>query len=655
MLFQIRQLVLWPRRKDKQPRVLSFQPGSVNVITGASKTGKSAIIPIIDYCLGADKCAIPVKTIRDACSWFGVIVDTAAGQKLLARREPGDQKSTGDMFTLEGVNVTLPSVISAKNTSVEAVKLSLDELAGLSRLDFGGRASAPGQGRPSFRDLAAFMFQPQNIVANPDVFFFKADTYEHREKLINIFPYVLGAITPALLATQYELERLRRDLAKKQRELASIRDVSARWIAEIESKVATARELGLIRLNQPVPAGLPGRVELLKTIAGEMSVLPEPSAASVTAAASELVDLQREEAQVSASLGHLRRRFAEMTRLREAASRHKDAIGIKRDRLKIVEWFQGLHEHASACPVCGNQMEEPGKSVATLLHALQQAELQAGGDSALPAAFDREYQRVNDDIALLAEKLEALSIRRRALSKQSNEVAEQQYRAEAVWRFIGELDEAVKRYESLQQDGDLAVEVARLVESVKHLEAELRRHSVAKRTADALNRVSLYAGRLLPNLDCERPDDAVLLSVKDLTIRVSGGERDDYLWEIGSGANWLSYHVALMLSLQQLFQSLPDNPVPGFLAFDQPSQVYFPRTLTGRDGTIQEPEFRDEDVEAVRKVFEVISRVVGSLGKGLQTLVLDHAPETVWAGIPHVSLVEEWRGGRKLIPEDWVR
>ncbi|WP_292528801.1 hypothetical protein, partial [Mesorhizobium sp.] len=62
----------------------------VNVITGASKTGKSAVIPIIDYCLASGKCSIPVGTIRKSCSWFGIIVDTLEGKKLLARREPGE-------------------------------------------------------------------------------------------------------------------------------------------------------------------------------------------------------------------------------------------------------------------------------------------------------------------------------------------------------------------------------------------------------------------------------------------------------------------------------------------------------------------------------------------------------------------------------------
>jgi hypothetical protein len=198
MYLQIREIVLWPRNPNFEPRRLQFQLGKVNIISGASRTGKSAVIPIIDYCLGAGTCSIPVKTIRKYCEWFGVVVATAQGDKLLARREPGAQRSTDDMYLLEAERILdIPRRI-AKNTNADAVKRLLDELAGLSKLDFsGGEESTGFDGRPSFRDLAAFTFQPQNVVANPDVLFFKANTYEHREKLRKIFPYVLGAVTPS--------------------------------------------------------------------------------------------------------------------------------------------------------------------------------------------------------------------------------------------------------------------------------------------------------------------------------------------------------------------------------------------------------------------------------------------------------------------------
>ena len=236
MYFRVSKIILWPVRTEFGPREVSFGRRGVQVISGASKTGKSAIIPIIDYCLGADKCAIPVETIRNACSWFGLLIETDQGQMLFARREPGGQKSTGDMYLGEGDSVEIPQSAPKKNSTADAVKARLDELAGLSRLDFDTYGTGSGfKGRPSFRDMMAFTFQPQNIVANPDVLFFKADTYEHREKLKTIFPYVLGAITPEILAAQHELEFVRRELLRKERELANIRRVSERWYAELRS------------------------------------------------------------------------------------------------------------------------------------------------------------------------------------------------------------------------------------------------------------------------------------------------------------------------------------------------------------------------------------------------------------------------------------
>lgn len=84
---------------------MKFEPDKINIITGASRTGKSAIIPIIDYCLGSGKCTIPVDTIRNACAWFGVLFNLENEQLLLCRREPGNQMATGDMFILRNKEI----------------------------------------------------------------------------------------------------------------------------------------------------------------------------------------------------------------------------------------------------------------------------------------------------------------------------------------------------------------------------------------------------------------------------------------------------------------------------------------------------------------------------------------------------------------------
>src|SRR5580698_9085743 len=134
MRFEINKIILWPRHAGLAPREVDFVPGRVNVISGASQTGKSALIPIVDYCLGSGRCAIPVGTIRESCSWFGVLLTTSQGQVLLARREPGLQASTDEMFMSEGVKVLIPNVIPEANANRSFVKCYFDELAGLSAM-----------------------------------------------------------------------------------------------------------------------------------------------------------------------------------------------------------------------------------------------------------------------------------------------------------------------------------------------------------------------------------------------------------------------------------------------------------------------------------------------------------------------------------------
>ena len=123
------------------------------------------------------------------------------------------------MYVLESDEVEVPNRMPPRNTNSELVRGILDRVAGLSQLGFDPDKEGAYQTRPSFRDLMAFIFQPQNILANPDVLFFGADTTEHREKLKTVFPYVLNAVTPDMLAARWELSQLQRQLRRLEREL----------------------------------------------------------------------------------------------------------------------------------------------------------------------------------------------------------------------------------------------------------------------------------------------------------------------------------------------------------------------------------------------------------------------------------------------------
>ncbi len=650
MQFQIKKIILWPR-KHFEKREIDFVEGQVNVISGASKTGKSAVIPIIDYCLCANKCAIPVGVIREECEWFGVLISSVEGDKLFARREPGDQKQTGDMFILEGDELEIPSGIEAKNATVDQVKTVLNRLSGLSSLGMKPHSEGYSSNRTGFRDLMAFTFQPQNIVANPDVLFFKADTTEHREKLKSIFPYILNAVTQQTLADRWELDRLQKILKQKEAAMKAAASSVQAWVAEATSWIQQARELGLIEVNRDNPTQWPDILDLLTQIAGSNSRQARTSVPAIDGALKELAALQNTEAAEASFLTTQRQRLLEIRRLIESSKTYGDAMFIQRDRLAVSSWIRNLSQESgdalsAVSPDGADHLEQ-------LCSALEGLELEVQSQATISDKLDKEQLRLRSVAEESISRLNGVRTQIRELERRSGEARAEIYRADQIERYLGRLEQAISLYERTGEDAELTAEIEELQKQIKDIRGRISEHQIQGRITNALASVETIAGQILPTLDAEWPDAAINFMLADLTIKVVQGTRDDYLWEIGSGANWLAYHVSMTLAFQRFFLQTPAHPVPNFLIYDQPSQVYFPQSP--RDDEVSDADWRDEDIVAVRKVFTAVSLETQKAKGNLQVILLDHADEKVWGDIDNVKLIEEWRDDNKLVPIEWLQ
>jgi hypothetical protein len=213
------------------------------------------------------------------------------------------------------------------------------------------------------------------------------------------------------------------------------------------------------------------------------------------------------------------------------------------------------------------------------------------------------------------------------------------------------LEQALRFYDRVGEGSALEAAVEELRERVHTLRAIVQEHDIAERMQSALNRIQSLTDQIVPKLDAEWKDDPIRLDPSELTVVVHREGRRDFLWEVGSGANWLAYHVAMTLALQQFFLTFNRHPVPGLLIYDQPSQVYFPKR---EDLISAENGGRSEDVRAVRDVFKVLGEATVAANGRLQIIVLDHAFKDVWGGLPGVELVDDWREERKLVPPRWL-
>ena len=102
MTLQIRSISIYSREGER--RDVTFELGAFNIVTGASKTGKSALLDIVDYCWGRAECTIAEGEIRKAVSWFAVYLDNDGEGILIARKNPGPaDRASDEIYFARGV------------------------------------------------------------------------------------------------------------------------------------------------------------------------------------------------------------------------------------------------------------------------------------------------------------------------------------------------------------------------------------------------------------------------------------------------------------------------------------------------------------------------------------------------------------------------
>ena len=172
---------------------------------------------------------------------------------LLCRAEPGQHKQTSRMYYALGNNLIIPKQIT-ENTTTDDIKDLLNQHFGFTALPItvNGHHDAD---RPSFRDVAAFLYQPQNIIANPEALFYKLDELEHKQKLANIFPFLAGAVTAEDLMNELELIEVGRKLRRLEKESATLEQVSLEWRNSVEEQIIQALEFGISNFDLDLSNG----------------------------------------------------------------------------------------------------------------------------------------------------------------------------------------------------------------------------------------------------------------------------------------------------------------------------------------------------------------------------------------------------------------
>lgn len=666
MKLLIKKLILWSRNPANAPREIPFSVDRINVLTGKSGTGKSTVSAIIDYCLGGEKCAIPVGMIRDKCAWYGLLLELEYGEVLLARRDPDSQQSTGDMYLVEGTDIQIPTIAPKSNINIEAVKDMMNRLSRIPTISVKeGTGDVDRTDYPSFRDMAAFNFQPQHIVANPYTLFFKTDTTEHREKLQSIFPFVLGSVTPALLLHQRELKNLEKEEKKLQSDIDSHRRAAKRWLDDVESYYIQAKRYGLISAETDDRTRWSPEEYLLKLRAAQDSFEanrpPEICPGIGSRYAEELKAVFDQENALASEVGDLSRRLAKLERLGSAFDEYTKEETENNDRLASVGWFKNRLSHLDSCPFCASAFKKPPESLKKLIEVANAFSELSRNIGIAPTRLDVERQTIRQVLQTKEEELKAVRNKRIAIEDKNKQQAQHRQDIRHIYYFAGQLAQALQNFLPSEQQTDAEQRLSDYRQRIDALRREVNSGQIKKRYDAALEAVSRTIAQYAEGFLLEHRAENVALDTKELTVKFNGPKgRTDYLFEVGSGQNWVGYHLATLLAIHEYVLKLPDNPVPSFLVIDQPSQVYFPESSW--NSIDEEPSYSvsssvSEDIKGVQRIFGQLNAFLERTRGNVQIIVTEHAGSITWKDVEKsIHVVGNWRGDNVdyLIPKSWV-
>ena len=647
MSFQIKSVILYGANGEK--RSLNFRLGSVNIITGKSRTGKSSIIDIIDYCLGRSSFNVFEGVNRDIVAWYAIIVQTSSKQIFIAKPAPrGTATSQSQAYYQVGSEVEAPEFEDLQPNSNDAgIKGNLSRLLGIS-----ANQTEPGEGR-SMEPFEAtidhtkyYLFQSQSIVANKDLLFWRQSEPIIPQHIKDTLPYFLGAVQEERVRLIGKLRGAKSALRLAQKKLREAETIVSNRAERSRRLITEAQEVGLTDTASRI---------LNDELIDELQRI---------AAWKQSESLGVEERQIP----QLRERIQELRRVFRRKQEEVQAIefflrkseGFANEvnqqamRLESIGLFGDEETDEEHCPVCSSKLETPPPSVSAITGALNRIQSKLENVQQEKPRVEERLNELRLEQEELRENLrEAKDTLNTLINEQENtrEFRDDQVRAALV---VGRISHYLENVQSVDQNSILRQRVKDIEQRVLELERQVDPDTVEEAKMSILNIVGSQMTKWAERLRLEFTGFPYRFDAKKLTVVADTSERAIPMERMGSAENWLGCHLITLLSLHKHFH-MRQRPVPSFLILDQPSQVYFPtkesyEALEGNDSNL---EGASADVVAVRRMFNLLFDVCEELSPDFQIIVMEHA--NLEDERFQQALVEEpWTGGRGLIPEDWL-
>jgi len=632
---------------DKQgvKHPVNFKAG-LNVVTGKSSTGKSALIEIFDYCFGSNENTIPKGVITNSASIYYVALAVNEQDMVIARDPDIASKAffrRVETFSTTEIdrdyfNASYFRPLSEFKKHLRDFFLDIDDVDE-SLVARANRRSNQKASTPSIRSFSSFMLQHQNLVANKHALFYRFDEKEKRDQAIEHTKIFLGLVDQKFFHLSQEKERLSVDARRLERQ----KETNKRTSESYKLKVA------------PVLSQLYALMGFKDAPISLANVLQHPQDAK------EQLDSLIVAEKINHNSDALTQRYEQLKMGRnnkstELRKLHRQASSIKKhiqeeerfvDNVKQFRSPKHVHISASVCPFCHTEKDNLRQSAEKLQQAITKVSGNLAQARPMKAKFEsslidvqRETETVSKAVTELNQQIAEIEKANQQLTKQKSLYENIIMQKAKLFAFLDTLNMA--------DDAELEREIKELKKQLKKITDSLKEYDVQKGLAQASDKVNEYMAEIGSHFEFEATYKPINLHFSFETFdlyHLTPGDEKIYLRSMGSGANWLYCHITLFLALHKYFAELGEKcAIPSVLFLDQPTQVYFPNFNRDTSETFdeqkrQEAEQRtdkempvDEDMKAVENLFSRLSVYCNELknnGFSPQIIVTDHADDLI--------------------------
>lgn len=635
----IKKILLFGDGNEK--REVSLTPG-LNIITGDSKTGKSAIIEIIDYCLFASRSTIPKGIIDKFTQLYAIVLKVEEKYISIGRIKPSDVDSNKVYFKVETDTSFLEDINKEyfTNSTLKLLKEGQAELErhlGLSVLDTrpDNESEKTKYGKASLRSFVSFLFQHQNLIANKHSMFYRFDDSYKRRKTIDDLPILLGWETGEYFSILRELHEKKTKLKDEISLVKRLKIQDEEMLNRLDSILEPYYSL----LGKELPVN--PTLRELKTLSRNLPDIDIYSYSNTNV--QEKIDEKNSQR---------RKLYVELSENKKLLSELEEntliSNGYQGQLTKLQAFSKEFDQdnEALTCPVCSNHVNEINETLNLVKLSREKLMLEVSKVGNYKRDNSELIEELRQERDSIKKRIKILSIEIESLEKQDEEFNKNNALRDQAFLYKGVTEANVKMLFEHNRLSESSTDIEELQEEIKRLEKRLEGFDIQSKINEAESFLTAKMKEISDVMDFEDELKPGVFRFKfenfDFYYQFNEKEKIQ-LSEMGSGANWLTSHLAFFVSFLHLNCASKKSVIPTFLILDQPSQIYFPKTYG-------ESEDSKEDIRQVKNIIEVLRNQIEIIktdtGIEPQIIIMDHADEKEFE--PNVRY--RWkRDGAKLI------